>query len=218
MGTGPCADRTSHRAGGRSSSLMTATPMSTTPRKSFWRSTGSSRGRPAADAIERGVAWAVGMQSSDGGWAAFDADNTRRLIEKLPFCDFGAVIDPPSADVTAHVVEMLAARGLARYRSGPGWRALAPGRAGARRLVVRPMGCESHLRHRRRCSGTGRRRSRPGFATRETGRSLAARGAELRRRMGGRPALLRRRIVARAGRVHGLSDGMGVACAARRGR
>jgi squalene-hopene/tetraprenyl-beta-curcumene cyclase len=69
---------------------------------------------PAADAIERGVAWVVGMQSSDGGWAAFDADNTHRLIEKLPFCDFGAVIDPPSADVTAHVVEMLAARGLSR--------------------------------------------------------------------------------------------------------
>ena len=71
-------------------------------------------GAPGAAAIERGVAWVVGMQSSDGGWAAFDADNTRRLIEKLPFCDFGAVIDPPSADVTAHVVEMLAARGLAR--------------------------------------------------------------------------------------------------------
>src|SRR6201999_3391382 len=48
----------------------------------------------------------------DGGWAAFDADNTRRLAEKLPFCDFGAVIDPPSADVTAHAVEMLAHEGL----------------------------------------------------------------------------------------------------------
>ncbi len=58
-------------------------------------------------AIDRGIAWTVGMQSRDGGWAAFDADNTRRLVEKLPFCDFGAVIDPPSADVTAHVVEML---------------------------------------------------------------------------------------------------------------
>jgi squalene-hopene/tetraprenyl-beta-curcumene cyclase len=57
-------------------------------------------------AIDRGVDWIVGMQSRDGGWAAFDADNTRRLVEKLPFCDFGAVIDPPSADVTAHVVEM----------------------------------------------------------------------------------------------------------------
>jgi squalene-hopene/tetraprenyl-beta-curcumene cyclase len=62
----------------------------------------------AAAAAERGLEWAVGMQSRDGGWGAFDADNTRRLVEKLPFCDFGAVIDPPSADVTAHVVEMLA--------------------------------------------------------------------------------------------------------------
>jgi squalene-hopene/tetraprenyl-beta-curcumene cyclase len=57
-------------------------------------------------AVERGVAWSIGMQSKDGGWAAFDADNTRRLGESLPFCDFGEVIDPPSADVTAHVVEM----------------------------------------------------------------------------------------------------------------
>jgi squalene-hopene/tetraprenyl-beta-curcumene cyclase len=55
----------------------------------------------------------IGMQSRDGGWGAFDADNTRRLVEKLPFCDFGAVIDPPSADVTAHVVEMLAQQGMA---------------------------------------------------------------------------------------------------------
>jgi squalene-hopene/tetraprenyl-beta-curcumene cyclase len=53
------------------------------------------------------------MQSRDGGWAAFDADNTRELVTMLPFCDFGAVIDPPSADVTAHVVEMLAALGRA---------------------------------------------------------------------------------------------------------
>ena len=59
-------------------------------------------------AADRGAAWAVGMASSDGGWGAFDADNTRELIRKLPFCDFGAVIDPPSADVTAHMVEMLA--------------------------------------------------------------------------------------------------------------
>ncbi|CAM3146352.1 squalene--hopene cyclase [Saccharomonospora xinjiangensis] len=64
-------------------------------------------------AVQRATEWLVGMQSSDGGWGAFDADNTRALCEKLPFCDFGAVIDPPSADVTAHVVEMLAARGMA---------------------------------------------------------------------------------------------------------
>jgi squalene-hopene/tetraprenyl-beta-curcumene cyclase len=64
-------------------------------------------------AIDRGVAWTVGMQSTDGGWAAFDVDNTKTLATKLPFCDFGAVIDPPSADVTAHIVEMLAVEGAA---------------------------------------------------------------------------------------------------------
>ena len=64
-------------------------------------------------AIERGLAWLAGMQSKDGGWGAFDADNTRKLVNKLPFCDFGAVIDPPSADVTAHIVEAFAAEGRA---------------------------------------------------------------------------------------------------------
>jgi squalene-hopene/tetraprenyl-beta-curcumene cyclase len=63
-------------------------------------------------AVQRGVDWVIGMQSRDGGWGAFDADNTRHAIEKLPFCDFGAVIDPPSADVTAHAVEMLAQQQL----------------------------------------------------------------------------------------------------------
>jgi squalene-hopene/tetraprenyl-beta-curcumene cyclase len=58
-------------------------------------------------AIDRGVRWLAGMCSSDGGWGAFDVDNCRTLIRDLPFCDFGEVIDPPSADVTAHIVEML---------------------------------------------------------------------------------------------------------------
>jgi len=63
--------------------------------------------------IERALNWLTGMQSKDGGWGAFDADNTRALVNKLPFCDFGAVIDPPSADVTAHIVEALAHEGMA---------------------------------------------------------------------------------------------------------
>jgi squalene-hopene/tetraprenyl-beta-curcumene cyclase len=64
-------------------------------------------------AAKRGLDWLDGMQSKDGGWGAFDADNTRALITKLPFCDFGAVIDPPSADVTAHIVEAYAHEGQA---------------------------------------------------------------------------------------------------------
>ncbi|MEU3193130.1 squalene--hopene cyclase [Streptomyces sp. NPDC006992] len=62
-------------------------------------------------AIGRAVHWTLGMQSGDGAWGAFDVDNTSRFPNRLPFCDFGEVIDPPSADVTAHVVEMLAAEG-----------------------------------------------------------------------------------------------------------
>jgi squalene-hopene/tetraprenyl-beta-curcumene cyclase len=65
----------------------------------------------AEDAVARGVAWMLGMQCRDGGWGAFDADNTRALCRQLPFCDFGELIDPPSADVTAHTVELLCARG-----------------------------------------------------------------------------------------------------------
>ncbi|NUS43580.1 MAG: squalene--hopene cyclase [Mycobacteriaceae bacterium] len=65
----------------------------------------------AEAAARRGVAWSAGMQSRDGGWGAFDADNTRTLATRLPFCDFADVIDPPSADVTAHLVEMLAEQG-----------------------------------------------------------------------------------------------------------
>jgi squalene-hopene/tetraprenyl-beta-curcumene cyclase len=75
-------------------------------------------------AIELGAQWLMGMQSSDGGWGAFDADNCRRVIRDLPFCDFGEVIDPPSADVTAHAVEMLAALGRAdghSARRGVDW-------------------------------------------------------------------------------------------------
>jgi squalene-hopene/tetraprenyl-beta-curcumene cyclase len=65
------------------------------------------------DAADRGLAWALGMQSGGGGWGAFDADNTGELPLKLPFCDFGAVTDPPSADVTAHMVELLGYEGRA---------------------------------------------------------------------------------------------------------
>ncbi len=69
---------------------------------------GSRRFLRVHDSVERGRAWLEGMQSADGGWGAFDADNTRAVVRELPFLDFGEVIDEPSADVTAHALEMLA--------------------------------------------------------------------------------------------------------------
>lgn len=75
-------------------------------------------------AVERGTRWTLGMQSRNGAWAAFDADNTSPFPNRMPFCDFGEVIDPPSADVTAHVVEMLAYEGMAQHpdtRRGIEW-------------------------------------------------------------------------------------------------
>jgi squalene-hopene/tetraprenyl-beta-curcumene cyclase len=82
---------------------------------------------PAAEprlgaAIERGVAWMLGMQSSCGGWGAFDAENTRAVVRELPFLDFGEVIDAPSADVTAHALEVLGL--LGRAATPPAQRAL----------------------------------------------------------------------------------------------
>ncbi len=58
------------------------------------------------EAIARGVEWIEGMQSRNGGWAAFDKDNDRWYMARLPFCDFGESLDPPSVDVTAHILEM----------------------------------------------------------------------------------------------------------------
>lgn len=57
--------------------------------------------------IDRALAWVLAMQSGNGGWAAFDKDNDWMIITTIPFCDFGEALDPPSADVTAHVLEAL---------------------------------------------------------------------------------------------------------------
>jgi squalene-hopene/tetraprenyl-beta-curcumene cyclase len=55
--------------------------------------------------------WVLGMQSKNGGWAAFDADNTAYYLNHIPFADHGALLDPPSADVTARCLGMLAQLG-----------------------------------------------------------------------------------------------------------
>ena len=146
-------------------------------------------------AVDRGVQWVIGMQSKDGGWGAFDADNTRELAYKLPFCDFGAVIDPPSADVTAHIVEMLAHVGLAdgeSCRRGVEWLLKAQEPDGSWF-----GGCQS-----RRALHPARR-------------SLAAPSSERRRRLGRGHALVRRPVVGRPRRVDGVADGLGTDGAAR---
>lgn len=55
----------------------------------------------------RGLNWTLSMQCSNGGWAAFDRNNTKFIFEKIPFADHNAMIDPPSADITARVLELL---------------------------------------------------------------------------------------------------------------
>jgi squalene-hopene/tetraprenyl-beta-curcumene cyclase len=74
-------------------------------------------GEPATvrEAVRSGAEWTLAMRSKNDAWGAFDKDNTRQLLYRMPFADFGALIDPPTEDVTAHVLEMLAA-----MKRGPG--------------------------------------------------------------------------------------------------
>ena len=65
----------------------------------------------AREAVDRAVEWLTGMQCSNGGWAAFDWNNDSNELAKIPFADFGELLDPPSVDVTAHVLEMYAKLG-----------------------------------------------------------------------------------------------------------
>jgi len=67
---------------------------------------------PRYDAsIARATAWVVGMRSEGGGWGAFDADNTHHHLNSIPFADHGALLDPPTADVSGRCLAMLAQLG-----------------------------------------------------------------------------------------------------------
>src|SRR5580693_5189407 len=63
------------------------------------------------EAIARGREWIEGIQSRDGGWAAFDVNNLEYYLNNIPFSDHGALLDPPTEDVTARCVSMLAQLG-----------------------------------------------------------------------------------------------------------
>ncbi|MEH2478728.1 squalene-hopene/tetraprenyl-beta-curcumene cyclase [Nitrobacteraceae bacterium AZCC 2146] len=83
-------------------------------------------------AIDRGREWIEGMQSRDGGWAAFDVDNLEYYLNHIPFSDHGALLDPPTEDVTARCVSMLAQLGETIETSKP----LADGVAYLRRTQL----------------------------------------------------------------------------------
>ena len=68
--------------------------------------------RPMLSAMKRGAQWILAMQNADGGWGAFDRDNTRELFTRVPFADHNAMIDPSTADLTARMLEMFADLGM----------------------------------------------------------------------------------------------------------
>ncbi len=66
--------------------------------------------------IERGVRWTAGMQSSNGGFGAFDVDNDTQYLNEIPFADHGALLDPPTADVSARTLAILSILDRPEYR------------------------------------------------------------------------------------------------------
>jgi squalene-hopene/tetraprenyl-beta-curcumene cyclase len=76
------------------------------------------------EAIARGREWVVGMQSSDGGWGAFEPENTQYYLNNIPFSDHGALLDPPTVDVSGRCLSMLAQLGELPATSEPAKRSL----------------------------------------------------------------------------------------------
>ena len=100
-------------------------------------------------AIARAREWIEGLQSRNGGWGAFDADNTYYYLNNIPFADHGALLDPPTEDVTARCIshagqlgERADTNALVRGAVDYLRRTQEPGRQ-----LVRPLGHELHLWH-----------------------------------------------------------------------
>jgi squalene-hopene/tetraprenyl-beta-curcumene cyclase len=63
------------------------------------------------EACQRGLAWLLSMQCDDGGWGAFDMNNNKRLLNRIPFADLESLLDPSTSDVTGRVMELLSKLG-----------------------------------------------------------------------------------------------------------
>ncbi len=87
------------------------------------RAAQSTKSNADDEAIARAREWVVGMQSSDGGWGAFEPENTHYHLNSIPFSDHGALLDPPTADVSARCLSMLAQMGEMPATSEPSRRA-----------------------------------------------------------------------------------------------
>ena len=87
--------------------------------------TRGERGAVFDQSIERAREWIVGLQSKDGGFGAFDADNAYHYLNNIPFADHGALLDPPTADLTGRCLSMLAQLGERPATSEPMRRAIA---------------------------------------------------------------------------------------------
>ena len=99
-------------------------------------------------ALRAGANWVIGMQSKDGGFAAFDPDNNSQWLNHVPFADVEASTDPACADLTGRVLEMMAEVGYTAdhpvARRAIAWLKRDQKR---RRFMVGAMGCLLHLRH-----------------------------------------------------------------------
>lgn len=69
------------------------------------------------DSIERAADWVFGMQSTNGGWGSFDSDNTHHYLNAIPFADHGALLDPPTSDLTARCLAILSLTDKPEYRA-----------------------------------------------------------------------------------------------------
>lgn len=81
-----------------------------------WAMHRSSEPARYQESLRRALDWLVGMQSTNGGFAAFDVDNTHYNLNYIPFADHGALLDPPTSDVTARTVTALARVGRPQDR------------------------------------------------------------------------------------------------------